>query len=541
MSRDRQRSPKAILFGHEARQKLLRGALRLAETAAITFGPCGRVVLLERVAGNIATKDGATVVREITFDDPGETLGAQILKEPCQVMSDEVGDGTTTTAILVGCMLQECNRYLVAGVEPVHLAAGLREAADVAIDALREISMPVESDEEIRSVALISSNGDEEIAQLLTKATMAVGRNGTILIEDGKGVDTDLVLRDGMPLDTGYIGQLAQRSPDEETFDQPHLAILDCGLYTFEDIRDVMETASQWPHPLVIVAHQVEGAAFTTWAQNVLRNPDGKPPWAGTVIKAPGWGPHRRALLDDLAALSGGTVIDPEAGMSLDNIDPEWFGSVQTMTVSRDETLLVGYDDGKTAERVRARVGTLQRELAETTHAYDADRLRERVARLEGGMAILRVGGVTEAALRERRGRIEDALGSVRASLEEGILPGAGTAHMFAAQWLVAQGPSEDDKSFGYQALTKALQAPFRVLVQNAGQDPGSASRAIETKQEQEEFDPWVGWDVVQGQARLLYRDPMVVDATKVATGAIRYAVSTVATAITTEAMVVRR
>lgn len=451
-------------------------------------------------------------------------------------MSESVGDGTTTTAILTGLLLQECNKYLVAGVDPRQLAQGMKDAALEAINILYEMSMPVDEESEVRSVALISANGDEELADLLTQAVMAVGKKGTILIEDGKGTHTEVLLRDGMPLDTGFL-QRNQHS--EEVFEQPMLALFDCGLYSFEDIREVIEVASQWPHPLIIIAHAVENGALATWTINSTGSD--KPTWVGTLVKAPGWGHHRREILDDIASLSGATVIDQNAGMSLQTINPEWLGSVQTATVRADSTTLVGYADADTTERVQSRIRSLQTMLERTTHEYDADQIQERMAKLAGGLAILRVGGVTEPAMRERRARLEDSLNSVRAALESGIVPGAGAAYLFAAQWLSAQDPPEKEgEQFGYSAFIKALQEPFSVLTRNAGQNTGSALLAMESKQEKENFSPWVGWDILGSRARLLYENPMIADATKVAVEAIRYAVSSASTVITTEAMVVR-
>jgi len=540
MRKTKTRTPKTIYFGQAAREKLLRGALQLAEAAAVTYGPCGRIVILERVAGNIATKDGATVVREISFRDPGMSMGAALLKEPCLAMSETVGDGTTTTAILAASLLKECHRYLVAGVNPMHLSKGLREAARAAIDLLHELAMPVESEHEVRSITLIASNGDTEIAQHLTKAVMSVGQKGTVTIEDGLGTETELVLRDGMSLEAGFVSPSCWPSSKEirEHFEQPFLALFDCGLYSFEDIRDVVEVASQWPHPLIIFAHTVEAGALATWVLNG-KSSDGRPSWHGALVKCPGWGDHRRAFLDDIASLSGATVIDPKAGMDLHNLNPEWFGSVQTATVERNSTLLVGYADGVTTERVQKRVRCLQAEKERALHEYDQDRLQERISKLNGGLATLRVGGITESALQERRARIEDALGSVRAALAEGIVPGAGAAYLFAAQWLTAQDPPEGDASLGYLAFIHALQEPFRVLLRNAGQESSNALEKVDPMQG-EECNPWMGWDVVQRKARLLYEEPMIVDATRVAVEAIRYVASAVGTIITTEVMVVR-
>jgi chaperonin GroEL len=523
------KSPKNILFGTAARGKLLRGVLQAANAAAVTLGPAGRTVLLERIAGTLATKDGATVVRELTLSDPGESTGASFLRYTCAEMSDSVGDGTTTTAILLGSLLKECHKYLATGSFPGDLVRGIRDASQQTLQVLQEMSLPVAT-EDLVHVALIASNGDVEIANLLAKAVMAVGSKGSISVEDGYGVETELLLRDGMSLDV-----LPQKQVKAvEHLVQPFVILFDCNLFTFEDIQDTLEVASQWPHPVAIFAHAVESTALATWNANRTGNSN----WAGALFKVPGWGEHRKAFLDDLAALSGATVIDPQAGMSLQKIDPAWFGSVQTLNVVKKSTVLLGYEDTALEDRVQKRIKTLEHELEHSDSAYIKDRLRERIAKLSGGLAILRVGGITEVALKERRARIEDALCSVRVALESGIVPGAGAAYSFAAQWLEAQEGPSGDVGLGYRAFVHALRAPFRILLRNASQDAGSATRQVLKKQEESDFDPWVGWDLEQKVARSLHQNPLIADATKVAIEAIRYAVSTVTTMITTEVLI---
>lgn len=531
------KTAKTITFGDKARNKLLRGALRVAKAVSVTYGPAGKTVILERRSGNIATKDGVTVARELQFSDRGENLGALLIREPCLAMADTVGDGTTTAAVISAALLEECHKYITAGVSPVELSKGIREASEQAMAIVQSLAMEVQEEEEVRRVAMVSSNGDVEISDLLTRAIMAAGKDGTVSIEEGKGTETTLEIRDGMPLSSGFMSSACW--PPEglrEHFDQPLIVLCDCPLYRFEDIRHIVETASQWPHPLLLIAHSVEGEALATWAANHSR--EGEPWEKWNLIRAPEWGHHRRAILDDIASLSGATVIDPSAGMSLQEIAPEWLGSVQTATVEKGSTLLVGYDDQATTERVQERIRTLQREADTSKHDYDLDRLQERIAKLSGGLSILRVGGVTEAALKERRARIEDALGSIKAALESGIVPGAGATYLFASDCL----PTffTGDYGLGFLALAKALQAPFRTLMQNAGWEPGPLLLSLE--RENAEFpDPWWGWDILQNRARLLYEDPMILDAARVATDVIRYAVSAVTTLITTEAMLVHK
>jgi len=534
------RKPTRITLGREARAGLVRGALKVSKAAGVTYGPCGRTVLLERAAGTIATKDGATVVRELRFEDALETLGAEVIKQPSLAMSEAVGDGTTTTAIIAGSLLKTCERLLVGGFASVDLVRGINKALDEVLQFLEDTSAPVTTEEDIHAVAMVASNHDEEISNLLTRAVMAVGKDGSVSIEDGRGVDCDLVIRDGMEIDEGYIHRLFLPESGRGTLEQPLVALFDCGMSSYREFRSVAEEASQWPHPLLIVTHAFEAEALATYAVNSRHRH-----FDLHVVKTPGTGFRKRGWLDDLAALSGATVFDFKAGMDITEWDPEWFGSVQTATIERNRSLLCGYDDEDTDLRVRERLASLKTQQENTNSTWEKDRLRERMARLDGGFCVLRVGGVTEAETKERRARIEDTLGSLRAALEFGIVPGGGTALANAADWLdflhhenLIEHP---DQSRGWQALSEALRTPLRVLCHNAGREVADISRRVQRLQETAEDDLWVGWDALRDEVRLLYDDPMVADASKVVSGAVRYAVSAVSTLVMTNAVIARK
>jgi chaperonin GroEL len=483
--------------------------------------------MLERVAGILLTKDGATSIREISLSNLAENTGAQLLKDPCLKMSKEVGDGTTTTAILTAELLRESEKLLVAGCSPIDIAAGIRAAQDSALEVIGELAWKISRPEEIQAVARVSSNGDEEISQLLSEAVMAVGKTGTISVEDGKTTKTELLLRDGTEVDTRIPHHFM--CPEEYHFDQPLIALFDFRLSTFRDIHSVVETASQWPYPLVIVAHAIETEALATWVVN--QGEEEKPSWIGLI--APGRGLDKRPLLDDLAALSGAVVVDELVGNHTD-FDPEWFGSVQTMAVKKKQSLWCAYEEGE--ERIQQRIAALMREEEKSSSTYDKDRIQERISKLEESFCVLRVGGVTEPEIKERRARVEDALESLRSALQDGIVPGAGTAYLFAANWLRAQGQELGDFGYGQECLRRALQAPFRILARNAGREAGPLIEQIE---EAAPHDSWVGWDPNIRNLRPLYEDPMIVDSVRVAKEALRYAVSTVCTVLKTGDVVV--
>lgn len=536
------REPRRIFHGRDAREGIVRGALKIVKAVRVTYGPCGRTVLLERTAGRLATKDGATIVRELSFSNRLENLGAEAIKQPSLAMCDSVGDGTTTVAILAGELLYQCERMLVAGHAPSKMVRGIRKAADAALELFQDISVPVTSEEEIMAVAMVSSNRDREISRLLTQAVMAVGKDGSISVEDGRGVESELLIRDGMELPSGFANIYLSDAEDGRTsFEQPLVALFDCGLHTYGEMKSVVETASQWPHnPLLLVGHHFEGETMAVWGINSRVR--GSYRW--TMVKTPGTGNRKRGWLDDLAALSGAVVFDAKAGMDSRNWDPEWFGSVQTVVVERNKTLLVGYDNEESQERVRERVAALKIAQESTQSDWERDRIRERIARLDGGFCVLRVGGTTETELKERRARIEDTLGSLRAALESGILPGGGSSMLNAADWLdylLQENPLEDsDERVGWQCFSRALRGPFKALVANSGQEPSEVFRRLDKDREKYEDDLWVGWDALSDDVRLLYEDPMVIDASKVVHDSVRYAVSAVSTIIMTNAAVVR-
>jgi len=521
--------PRIILHGLDARTALLRGAEKLVTAVAATYGPGGRTVLLDRFAGLLATKDGVTVAREVELEAHDENCGARIVREACIKVNDEVGDGTTTAAILTGALLREGHKLIAAGVEPGQLVYGMRQAALAAKATIQQMVIPVESQEHLEQVALIACNGDEDVAENLAEACMAVGKDGTVLIEDSPGVETVLNFKEGMELEAGAASPYFLGDKTERVIEGALVAVINKPLAGVEDVQEVMECASQWPqNELLILAPRIESTALATMVMNHTK---------GVVrccaVKVPGVPHVQRDLLEDIAVLAAADFADPEAGYSLGSWDAEWFGSFRKVTLTAQKTVFEAYP--AVEDDVRARIEHLRRQLNSTTSGYGEDRLRERMAKLSGGLAVLRVGGVTEAALKERRARVEDALGAVRAALQEGLVPGGGVAYLRAAELLALDDALRvltAPELAGWKAMEKALNEPVRKLARNAGASELTRNRVAEGEV------LWFGWDARTSEFRDLSEPPFVADPTTVACSVIDAAVSVATTLLTVEAAV---
>lgn len=533
--------PRSIRTGIQARKKILEGAVKLTKTVGVTYGPGGRTVMMQRFAGLLATKDGVTVAQEIHLQDREENLGAQIIKEACVRVNKEVGDGTTSTAILAEGIMQEGHKMIVAGVHPGDLIAGIQEASREAIKAVRRHSLPVESKEDLYRIAFISCNGDEEIAGHLAEASMAVGRDGTITITDGFNTETCLEFKEGMEISSGTSDIFRDFQP-KKTLEGALVAVINAPLHTVPDVVPMLEEATQWPNPLVIIAPRIEEGAFTTFMMNHMldsRKRDRVKEMCPLV--APGMPQQKFELLKDIAALTKATIVDPNAGMNHTQWNPEWFGTVRRITFTADTTVLEAYPEAH--ETVRSRLEELRKQKGHLS-GFELDQLQERMGKLSGGVAVLRVGGETESAMKERRARIEDALGSVRASLRGGMVPGAGSAYLLAAASLSDRSdfPNTDYGS-GWKLLAKVLQKPVRTLIQNAGYDPECAHTLYSDIQNalSQHSSTWMGWDILQNQKRNLIQDPLIADPTDVVVSAIESAVSVASLLLTAEASITKQ
>ncbi len=526
--------PKQIDLNIEARTKLMRGASTLTRTVAATYGPKGRTVILDRAAGILATKDGVTVAREIDLEDRVENLGAQLLLEACVKVNDTAGDGTTSAAIVANAILEESHKLVVAGMDPMRLARGISAAARRAVTVVEDLAMNVEGQAELQRVAFVASNGDTEVADALAEACMAVGKDGTISIEDGHGLGIELEFKEGMEIDKGLPSPVFLGSATVREMTNPLVAVINAVLSTVDDIKEILEVASQWPdNPLIVIAQDITGHAMVTMAMN-----DSKSVMNCIPIQAPGFGDRKTDNLKDIAALAGATFIDPALNMDFrKGFDPEWFGSFRKVEAKLRSTLFVALPEAQ--EIINERKEHLKREMASLDSDYDRDRLSERIAKLAGGLCIVQVGGPTEAALKERRARIEDALGAVRGALKTGVVPGAGTAYLTASDTLLSEAANDGSvEATGWKVLAQALRAPLYQLAINAGVSGDMTVHKVLEARKDDEYG-WIGWDANSDTIRDLGEEPLVLDPALVVLSVLRAASSVASTMLTVEASIV--
>lgn len=519
---------KKIDRGQSARERLVKGALHLSKLASVSYGPEGRTVFLNRVSGDLLTRDGATIVREISLEDPVENLGCQVMKEASIKVADAVGDGSTTTLMLAGALLEECHKLVTAGCDPVALGRGIQKAFQDAVTIWETMSSPVDTQEQLADIARVSTHGDEDLSLKLAEAVFTAGEYGTVVVEDGNGLDTTLDFKDGLELQCNPHHRRMLRDQLEREMSQPLVAIFKQGISSLEEL-DVVEVASQWPHPLLMFTPSLQGEALDTWILNSERD------WV--VLSVPGFGTQKEGYLNDLAALTGATIVDKEAGMSAKSFEAEWFGKAMSAAVRDKATTIVAYPEFE--DSIQERIQHLEVEAELSEHNHDKDLIRQRMAALSGGLCVLSAGGYTEAEMKERRARIEDALGALQTALKGGVVPGCGTALLFASDFLdVADVEGTQDNVYGYRAFSRALQEPLRKLASNSDYDASVIVSRLRNSREEFDYDPRVGWDPLTDTLRRLDTSPCVMTPTDVVIEAARHAVSVVTTLITTEAAV---
>lgn len=524
----------SIETGNDARSRILRGSLTLARTVAVTFGPLGRNVITDRFSGLLSTRDGVTVAREIDLADPLENQGCQILKQACVKVNDEVGDGTSQTAILAAEMLREGHKMILAGFHPNDLIRGMEEASRTAIEVIQAKSVPIETQEQVQQIAFLASNRDAEISTLLAEAVMAVGNDGLVVIEDGQGIESTLELKEGMEIESGMASPHFTSSPDDvrRVVEAPLVAVMNAHLRTVDDVKDILEVASQWPNnELLIFCRSIAGEALNT----ILINLEQKVVQC-CVVEAPGIDFRRPDILMDIAALSGATFVDPMASLDYQVWDAEWFGSLRKATIKHKTTLLEAYPEAKST--VAKRLEWLKGEEAQSVSDYDRDQLRKRMAKLSGGMAILKVGGSTESELKDRRARVEDALGAVKASLKGGIVPGGGMAYIGAVMELEGACPDPEDVPegvyLGWGIVIRTLMKPLEIIANNAGY-PGTVivNNMIQA-------EDGMCWDALTATVRDFRTDPSIMDPTLVSVTALQSALSVAKTLLSVEASITK-
>ena len=522
---------KELHFNVDARAALKRGVDQLAEAVKVTLGPKGRNVVIDKKFGSpLVTKDGVTVAKEVELADPIENMGAQMVKEVATKTSDNAGDGTTTATVLAQAIFREGLKNVTAGANPMALKRGIDKAVAAVTEELRKISVPTKGKKEIAQVGTISANNDKEIGDLIADAMDKVGKDGVITVEEATGLDTTLETVDGMQFDRGYLSPYFVTDPDkmEAVLEDAYILIHDKKISAMKDLLPVLEKVAQAGKPLMIIAEDVEGEALATLVVNKLR---------GTLrvaaVKAPGFGDRRKAMLEDIAVLTKGQVVSEEVGFKLENAVVGDLGRAKRIVIDKDNTTIIdGHGD---EDKIKGRVKEIDAQIEKSTSDYDREKLQERKAKLAGGVAVINVGAATEAEMKEKKARVEDALHATRAAVEEGIVPGGGVALVRAQRALKALKLAEHDEQIGVAIISRAIEEPLRMIVQNAG---GEGSIVIEKVREHKEDS--FGYNALTDTYEDLVKSG-VIDPTKVTRTALQNAASISGLLLTTEALVVEK
>ncbi|SEA42360.1 chaperonin GroEL [Eubacterium aggregans] len=518
---------KDIKFHMEARESLIAGVDKLADAVKVTLGPKGRNVILAKSYGApTITNDGVTIAKEIELEDAFENMGAQLVKEVATKTNDVAGDGTTTATLLAQAIVREGNRNVVAGANPMVLKKGIEKAVDVVVEGLKELSQPVESAESKAQVASISA-ADAEIGQLIAEAMTKVGDDGVITVEEGKGMGTELEFTEGMQFDRGYLSGYMVTDTEKMVaeMDSPYILITDKKISNIQEILPVLEQIVQQGAKLLIIAEDVEGEALTTLVLNKLRGT-----FNCVAVKAPGFGDRRKEMLQDIAILTGGQVISEEVGLELKEATIDQLGRARQVKVDKENTIIVDGQGDRTA--VEERIGQIKAQIPETSSDYDKEKLQERLAKLSGGVAVIQVGAATEVELKERKYRIEDALNATRAAVEEGVVPGGGTALINTLDKVETLVDTLDgDEKIGASIIRRAIEDPVRQIAENAGYEGSVIVSELRKK------DKGIGFNVLNGNYVNMV-DSGIIDPTKVTRTAIQNAASITAMLLTTEVAV---
>ncbi|MEJ2309810.1 MAG: chaperonin GroEL [Gammaproteobacteria bacterium] len=520
-------SAKEVYFGDDARHKMLSGVNVLANAVKVTLGPKGRNVVLEKSFGApTITKDGVSVAKEIELSDKFENMGAQMVKEVSSQTSDVAGDGTTTATVLAQAMVREGLKAVAAGMNPMDLKRGIDKAVTAAVEQLRELSKPCETDSQISQVGTISANSDSNIGNIIADAMGKVGKEGVITVEEGSALDNELDVVEGMQFDRGYLSPYFINNQETQNVDleDPYVLLFDKKISNIRDLLPVLEAVAKASKPLLIIAEDVEGEALATLVVNTMR---------GIVkvaaVKAPGFGDRRKAMLQDIAILTGGTVISEEVGLSLEKATLEELGNAKRVLITKEETTII---DGAGDEAdIKARVEQIRSQIEETSSDYDREKLQERLAKLAGGVAVIKVGAATEVEMKEKKARVEDALHATRAAVEEGIVPGGGVALVRALTAIADLTGDNHDQDVGITLARRAMEEPLRQIVANAGDEPSVVLNNVASGEGN------YGYNAANGE----YGDMVemgILDPTKVTRSALQNAASVSGLMITTEAMV---
>ncbi|MBI1322876.1 chaperonin GroEL [bacterium] len=518
---------KMIAFDQEARQAMQRGVAKLARAVKVTLGPRGRNVVIQKSFGSpTVTKDGVTVAKEIELEDKYENMGAQMVKEVASKTSDVAGDGTTTATVMAEAIYNEGLKSVVAGVNPMLMKRGMDKAVADIVEKLKGMSVQVSSRKETEQVATVASNFDKEIGGMIAEATEKVGKDGVITVEEGKSLKTEVEWVEGMQFDRGYLSPYFVTNPQtmEAVLEDAYILIHEKKISSVKDLVPVLEQVAQTGRPLLIIAEEVEGEALATLVINKLRGT-----FRCVAVKAPGYGDRRKAMLEDIAVLTGGKPIFEALGIDLENVGLNDLGHAKKIVVDKDNTTII--EGAGTSDDIKGRIDSIRREIADTKSDYDREKLEERLAKLSGGVAKILVGAATESEMKEKKARVEDALHATRAALEEGILPGGGVALLRASRQVAASADLTSDEKTGYQIIVRACSAPITQIAENAGQDGGVVvSKVAEATGNN-------GYDALHDT----YTDMVVagiIDPTKVTRSALQNAASVSTLLLTSDALI---
>nr|WP_314263941.1 chaperonin GroEL [uncultured Moellerella sp.] len=518
---------KDVKFGNDARIKMLRGVNILADAVKVTLGPKGRNVVLDKSFGApVITKDGVSVAREIELEDKFENMGAQMLKEVASKANDAAGDGTTTATVLAQSIVTEGLKAVAAGMNPMDLKRGIDKAVIAAVDALKTLSVPCSDSKAIAQVGTISANSDETVGKLIAEAMDKVGKEGVITVEEGTGLEDELDVVEGMQFDRGYLSPYFINKPETGVIEleSPFILLIDKKVSNIRELLPVLEGVAKASKPLLIIAEDVEGEALATLVVNTMR---------GIVkvaaVKAPGFGDRRKAMLQDIATLTNGTVISEEIGMELEKATLEDLGQAKRVVINKDTTTII--DGVGEQDAIAARVTQIRQQIEESSSDYDREKLQERVAKLAGGVAVIKVGAATEVEMKEKRARVDDALHATRAAVEEGVVAGGGTALVRVAAQLVDLKGDNEDQNVGIRVALRAMESPMRQIVANSGEEPSVVVNEVRAGKNN------YGYNAATGE----YGDMIemgILDPTKVTRSALQFAGSIAGLMITTEAMI---